>query len=219
MAGAVRVRLDGLFKDSQLQGWQLDTHKRIRAGVAAGMKEAGIKIRDELRANMRSAFKIRRPSFVNVMQYRVYSQRSDRLPGLLVGAIKAPWLESHEIGATVRGRGRGMLIPLFGRMSAKRFRALVTRLIRLGNAFFKQVNGRVLLFAENQKEFDRDTRRFKAAIRRGLGGGKLKRGADIPIAVLVPQVKLRPRLKIQATVHRRLPLLALLIENNMRLRR
>lgn len=216
---AVRLDLRGLFQPRQFEGWQLDTHKRIRAGVAAGMKEAGVKIRDELRGNMRSAFRLRRPSFVNVMTYRVYQQRQDRLPALMVGAVKAPWLETHEVGATLRGRGRGMLIPLFGRISQKRFRALVTRLIRQGNAFFKQVNGRVLLFAENQKEFDSDTRRFRAGLRRGLGGGRLKRGADIPIAVLVPQVKLRPRLKVQATVQKRLPLLAALIENQMRLRR
>jgi hypothetical protein len=215
---AVQLRLEGLFKGGQFDAWQRDTHMRMRAGAVAGMKEGGTKIRDELRANMRSAFRIRRSAFVNVMNYRVYAERAERLPAMLVGAIKAPWLESHEIGATVRGRGRGLLIPLFGRIGRKRFRAMVTRLIKQGNAFFKEVNGRVILFAENLKESGADLARFKRGVRRGIGGGRIKRSAEIPIAVLVPNVKLRPRLKIQATVRRAIPRVLQAIENSMRLR-
>ena len=215
---AVKLRLDGLFKPGKFDAWQKDTHQKIRRGVAAGMKDAGIKIRDQLRGNMRRAFRIRRPSFVNVMTYRVFAQRSDRLPALLVGALKAPWLESHEIGSTQRGRGRGLLIPLFGRVGGKKFRLMVRRLMAQGNAHFSNVRGKVILFAENLPDSSRDLARFKRGLRRAIGGGRIKRSADVPIAVLVPYVRLRARLKVQETVQRSLPIVAASIENTMRLR-
>lgn len=214
----IKLRLEGLFRPDRFEAWRRDQHQRLRAGVTAGMKEGGARIRDQLRAQMRSAFRIRRPSFVNVMAFKVYAQRPDRLPGLLVGAIRAPWLESQEVGATVRGRGRGLLIPLFGRPGGKRFRLLVRRLMAQGNAHFANVRGRVILFAENLKESSRDLARFKRGLRKSIGGGRIKRSADVPIAVLVPYVKLRARLKIQATVRRMLPSVVAAIENSMRLR-
>jgi hypothetical protein len=44
----------------------------------------------------------------------------------------------------------------------------------------------------------------------------LKRGADIPIAVLVPRVMLKKRLDIERLVVRRIPRLAASIEHQIR---
>jgi hypothetical protein len=151
------------------------------------------------------------------MTYRLFDSRPDRLPAMTVGALRAPWLESHETGATIRGP---LLIPLTGdkRIGGKKFRRMVDALMRQGNAFFKRVNGKVLLFAENVAEsrplIGAFTRRFSRAARGRGGGGRVK---EVPIAILVPQVRLRKRLRIQETVRRGLPALALDIQRGMRL--
>jgi len=95
---------------------------------------------------------------------------------------------------------------------------MVRRLIAQGNAHFSNVRGKVILFAENLPDSSRDLARFKRGLRRAIGGGRIKRSADVPIAVLVPYVRLRARLKVQETVQRSLPIVAASIENTMRLR-
>lgn len=212
-----QIRLAGLFQPDRFSAWSTDTQQKIRRGAAAGLRDSGILIRDRLRRQMRSAFKIKRPAFVNVMTYRLFDQKPAKLPALLVGALKAPWLESHEIGATIRGRGRGVLIPLFARIGRKRFRKIVDGLIRQGNASFVNVNGSVILFAENIPESSPLLAGVKRSFRKATGTKRLKRGIDIPIAVLVPQVKLPARLKVQETVRNALPLVADAIEKRLRL--
>lgn len=135
------------------------------------------------------------------MRARVLDQRPDRLPALLVGS-RIPWLGIHASGGTVSGN---LLIPLLpNRIGPKRFKAVIDGLMRSGNAFFKTVNGRVLLFAENRRELTR----FKRAERGRTGAKRLARNQEIPIAVLVKAVSLKKRLDLDGTVRRTLPRIA-----------
>ena len=54
----------------------------------------------------------------------------------------------------------------------------------------------LVLMAENQREYDRTLAPYKRRHRRATGGGRLKRGADVPIAVLVPRVTIKKRLDV-----------------------
>ena len=94
-----------------------------------------------------------------------------------------------------------MLIPLHGRVGRKQFKAQIAALMRGGNAYFiKNAKGNVVLMAENIKEHDRPLAGFKRRYRKAEGIKRLKRGADIPIAVLVPRVVLKKRLDIERLV-------------------
>ncbi|MGA3999607.1 DUF6441 family protein, partial [Ralstonia nicotianae] len=53
---------------------------------------------------------------------------------------------------------------------------------------------------------------FKRRYRKAEGVKRIKRGADIPIAVLVPSVVLKKRLDIDQLVARRIPRLTAAIE-------
>jgi hypothetical protein len=213
------VRGSGLFDQRQFAAWEAKQKRELRRAATQAFRDELPGLRERLRANMQSAFKLQRQSFAQVMTYRLYASRPDRLPSARVGALRAPWLEVHEVGATVRGKGRGMLIPLNQpkRLNGRVFRRTVDALIKQGNAFFKKVNGKVILFAENLKESSALTARFRRPIRRGLGGGRLKRSAEIPIAILVPQVRLKKRLRVQQLVAQALPRIAARIQRNMRL--
>ena len=56
--------------------------------------------------------------------------------------------------------------------------------------------GNIVLMAENIKEHDRPLSGFKRRYRKAEGIKRLKRGADVLIAVLVPRVQLKKRLNV-----------------------
>jgi hypothetical protein len=109
-----------------------------------------------------------------------------------------------------------MLIPLHGRVGRKRFKAQIAELMRGGNAYFIKNAGNIVLMAENMQEYDRTLSGFKRRYRKAEGVKRLKRGADIPIAVLVPKVVLRKRLDIERMVATRVPRLSAAIEKQLR---
>ncbi|UZF16671.1 DUF6441 family protein [Ralstonia pseudosolanacearum] len=65
-------------------------------------------------------------------------------------------------------------------------------------------------------EHDRPLAGFKRRYRKAEGVKRIKRGADIPIAVLVPRVVLKKRLDIDQLVARRIPRLTAAIEARIR---
>lgn len=109
-----------------------------------------------------------------------------------------------------------LLIPLLpGRIGPKRFKAVIDGLMRSGNAFFIEKNGHVLLMAENIKENAGQLGRFKRAERARTGAKQIKRGQEIPIAVLVRRVDLKRRLNLAGGVQRALPALARAIQQEL----
>ena len=93
----------------------------------------------------------------------------------------------------------------------------IAELMRGGNAYFiKNAKGNIVLMAENIKEHDRPLAGFKRRYRKAEGIKRLKRGADIPIAVLVPKVALRKRLDVERLVAGRIPRLSAAIEKQIR---
>lgn len=107
-----------------------------------------------------------------------------------------------------------MLIPLLPehqRIGRKAFRRVIDGLMRAGNAFFIEKNGKVILMAENIKENRRELRRFR---RRLMSQGDVKRSGrshntqEIPIAVLVPSVTLRGRFDLPGLVRSQMPKLS-----------
>lgn len=200
----------GLLVPGTLAAWTSERKRAIRTAVAQGLKTGGIEVRDAARTRMRAAFKVARSGFVNSMQAKVLDKKPERLPNLLIGS-RIPWLGLHETGGTVSGN---MLIPLLpNRMGPKQFAKLVDALMRSGNAFFIKKGGKVILMAENIQENSRQLSRFKKAERSRTGTKKIKRGQEVPIAVLVKRVNLKRRLGLVDAVQSSLPGLAQAIEN------
>lgn len=200
----------GLLDPGTLAAWTSERKRAIRTAVAQGLKAGGVEVRDAARTRMRAAFKVARSGFVNSMQAKVLDKKPERLPVLLIGS-RIPWLGLHETGGTVSGN---MLIPLLpNRMGPKQFAKLVDALMRSGNAFFIKKGGKVILMAENIQENSRQLSRFKKAERGRTGTKKIKRGQEVPIAVLVKRVNLKRRLGLVDAVQSSLPGLAQAIEN------
>lgn len=202
----------GLLDPRQLSAWSAERRRAIHAAVAKGMQTGGREVRDAARAEMRSAFTVKRNSFVSSMGVKVFDKKPEQLPALRVGS-KIPWLGLHEKGGSVSGN---LLIPLLpGRIGPKRFRQIVDSLMRSGNAYFIKKNGRVLLMAENIKENGSQLTRFKRAERGRTGAKQIKRGQEIPIAALVKRVDLKRRLNLVGGVQRALPALAQAIQKEL----
>jgi hypothetical protein len=69
--------------------------------------------------------------------------------------------------------------------------------------------------AENIKENGSQLTRFKRAERGRTGAKQIKRGQEIPIAVLVKRVDLKRRLNLVGGVQRALPALAQAIQKEL----
>ena len=202
----------GLLDPRQLAAWSSERRRAIHQAVAKGMQSGGREVRDAARAEMRTAFAIKRASFASSMGVKVFDKKPTELPALWVGS-KIPWLGIHERGGTVSGN---LLIPLLpNRIGPKRFKAVIDGLMRSGNAYFIEKDGRVLLMAENLSENSSQLARFKRAERSRTGAKKIKRGQEVPIAVLVRRVDLKRRLDLDGSVQRALPALARAIRQEL----
>ena len=194
----------GLLDKSRLEAWSRQKQADIHKAVAIGMREGGQSLVDAVRTQMQTSFTVKKPGFVRSVRARLYDRNPERLPALLIGS-KIPWMGIHVRGGTVSGR---MLIPLTeeGRRIGRRaFKRVIDALIRSGNAYFIQKDGRAILMAENLRENAQPLARFKRAERKRTGTKSVKRGQEIPIAVLVPNVTLKRRFDLEGIVRSQMP--------------
>ena len=194
----------GLLDPKRLDSWVPEKRRAIRKAVEAGMKTAGKEIAQSAQSRMQSVFKVRKAGFVKSMRHKLYAGSPEKFPALLVGS-RIPWLGIHVRGGTIGGRMLIPLLPEHQRIGRKAFRRVVDGLMRAGNAFFIEKNGKVILMAEAIQDNAAELRRFKRAERERTGAKSIKRGQEIPIAVLVSSVTLRGRLDLPGLVRSQLP--------------
>ena len=209
----ISIRIDSAAAQAQLRRWGGEFRDKVKKAVAKAMAKEATAIKSEVRDQVASQLTVVKKTFLKGFSAYVIDKDKARLPALYVGS-RIPWVGMHEKGGTISAK---MLIPLHGRVGRKRFKAQIAELMRGGNAYFiKNAKGNVVLMAENIKEHDRPLAGFKRRYRKAEGIKRLKRGADIPIAVLVPRVMLKKRLDIERLVVRRIPRLAASIEQQIR---
>ena len=207
----ISLTTSGLLDKSTLETWTRQKQAAIHKAVATGMRDGGKVVADVVRSKMKTDFTVKKSAFLNSLRAKVYDRNPDKLPAVLIGS-KIPWLGIHVRGGTISGR---MLIPLTeqGRRIGRRaFKRVIDALIRSGNAYFIQKNGRVIVMAENLRENASALARFKRAERKRTGTKSVKRGQEIPIAVLVPKVAMKRRFDLESSVRGQLPVLARAIE-------
>lgn len=204
----------GLLDKSKLDAWSKQKQAAIHKAVASGMQTGGKVVADTVRSRMNADFTVRKPAFVRSLRAKVYDRNPDKLPALLIGS-RIPWLGIHVRGGTVSGRMLIPLLPEHQRMGRKAFRRVIDGLMRSGNAFFIDKNGKVILMAEAIKENASELRRFKRAERQRTGSKSIKRGTEIPIAVLVPNVTLKRRFDLEGAVRGQLSVLARAVEKQL----
>lgn len=203
----ISLTTSGLLDKRELAAWTRSRREAIHKAVALGMRDSSRSLTDALRTRMQSDLAIRKPAFLRSMRAKVLDRDPLRLPALLVGS-RVSWLGVHVRGATLTGK---MLIPLTEsgrRMGREAFARVIDTLMRSGNAWFIRKDGKVILMAENIKENASALTRFKRAERQRTGARSIKRGQEIPIAVLVPRVTLKRRFDFDGTVRRAMPQLA-----------
>jgi len=208
----VRIQLDSAAAKGAMRRWGGEFRSSVQKAVTQALKAEAKPIEKTIRDHVGSHLHIQRGGFLNSFRVRVWAKNTTRLPALHIGS-KVPWVGIHEHGGVIGGP---VLIPLFGRIGRKRFKAIVEQLLRGGNAFFIRKNGRTLLMAENLREHDRPLARFKRGYRQSEGIARLKRGDAIPIAVLLPRVALKKRLDVAALALRQIPRLAQAIDAQLK---
>lgn len=209
----ISIRIDSKAAQAQLRRWGGEFRDKVQKAVARGIASEAAELKQDVRSHVAGQMTVVKKSFVKGFTAKVLDKDKNRLPALYVGS-RIPWSGIHERGGSISGR---MLIPLHGRVGRKRFKAQIAELMRGGNAYFiKNAKGNIVLMAENIKEHDRPLGGFKRRYRKAEGIKRLKRGADIPIAVLVPKVVLRKRLDVERLVAGRVPRLAAAIEKQLR---
>ena len=209
----ISIRIDSAAAQAQLRRWGGEFRDKVKKAVAKAMAKEATAIKSDVRDQVASQLTVVKKTFLKGFSAYVIDKDPGRLPALYVGS-KIPWVGMHERGGVISAK---MLIPLHGRVGRKRFKAQIAELMRGGNAYFiKNAKGNVVLMAENIKENARPLAGFKRRYRKAEGIKRIKRGADIPIAVLVPRVMLKKRLDIERLVVQRIPRLAAGIEQQIR---
>lgn len=209
----VSIRIDSAAGLAQLRRWGGEIRAKVQQAVARAMAAEAAELRQDVRAEVAGQMAVVKKSFIKGFTAKVLDRDPNRYPALYVGS-RIPWSRIHETGGVIAGR---LLIPLHGRVGRKRFKAQIAELMRGGNAYFiKNSKGNIVLMAETLQEYDRTLSGFKRRYRKAEGVKRLKRGADIPIAVLVPKVVLRKRLDIERMVATRVPRLSAAIEKQLR---
>lgn len=207
----VSFSVDSQAARGALRRWGGDFRASVQKVVTQAMQAEAKPIEKAVRDHVAGNLQIKRAGFLKSFRVRVMARDTARLPALHIGS-KVPWVGIHEQGGVTGGP---VLIPLFGRVGPKRFKAIVDQLMRGGNAFFVRKNGKTLLMAENIAEHDRPLARFKRGFRKSEGISRLKRGDAIPIAVLLPRVALKKRLDVEALALKQIPRLAKAIDSRL----
>ncbi|WP_054075433.1 DUF6441 family protein [Comamonas testosteroni] len=205
---------EGLLDRRRFTAWQADTHKAIHAAVARTMRDSGKEMAERVRGEMRASFRTASPTFLRSMYAKVFDRKTNEFPALYLGS-KVPWLGIHEQGGTIRGRMLIPMLPQHRRIGRKAFARVIDALMRSGNAWFIEKNGQQILMAENLAENARPLTRFRRAERERSGSKRLRRGQEIPIAVLVRRVKLKKRFDLNRAVRVELPRLTAAIRKAM----
>ncbi len=205
---------EGLLDRRRFNAWQTDTHKTIHSAVARAMRDSGKEMAERARGEMRSSSKAGKPKFLRSMHAKVYDRKASEFPALYIGS-KVPWLGLHEQGGTIRRRMLIPLLPQHRRIGRKAFARVIDALMRSGNAWFVEKNGQQILMAENIAENARPLARFRSAERERTGAKRLKRGQEIPVAVLVRRVTLKKRFDLTRSVRVDLPRLTAAIRKAM----
>lgn len=205
---------EGLLDRRRFSAWQGDTRKAIHTAVARAMRDTGKEMAERARSDMRAGFKVVKPKFLRSMHAKVFDRKAEEFPALYIGS-KVPWLGIHEQGGTIRGRMLVPLLPQHRRIGRKAFARVIDALMRSGNAFFIEKNGQQILMAENIAENAQPLARFRRAERERTGARRVRRGQEIPIAVLVRRVSLRKRFDLARSVRGDLPRLTAAIRKAM----
>lgn len=213
----VSLATSGLLDPAKLRAWTVAAQKRINAGVGRAMRTQSKIIATSAQQQAAQAFGGKQRAAKSI-RAKVYDSKPNSLPAFKIGS-KIPWLGIHQRGGSISGKK--MLVP-FGGSRPKRFRYLIQDLMRSGNAYFRQVGAHAILFAENIPEnarllagFKRTARNLGIVETKGKSGKSIRKGADIPVAVLVNRVTVRKKLRLVETVTRALPALARAIEREL----
>lgn len=208
----ISLSIDSAAAKAQLRQWGGEFREKVKVATAKVITAQAVEINTEVRAHVMAHMAVVKKSFLRAFTARMINKDPTRLPALYVGA-KVDWAGMHEYGGQI---GAKMLIPLHGRVGRKQFKAQIAQLMRGGNAYFiKNAKGNIVLMAENIKEHAQPLAGFKRRYRKAEGIKRIKRGADIPIAVLVPRVVIKKRLNVEKLVEARIPQLAIAIENQI----
>ena len=178
------------------------------------MRDSGKDMAAQVRGEMRASFRAASPKFLRSMHAKVFDRKANAFPALYLGS-KVPWLGLHERGGTIQGRMLIPLLPQHQRIGRKAFARVIDALMRSGNAWFIEKNGQKILMAENISENARPLTRFRRAERERSGAKRLRRGQEIPIAVLVQRVSLKKRFDLNRAVRVELPRLTAAIRKAM----
>ena len=208
----ISLSIDSAAAKAQLRQWGGEFREKVKVATAKAITAQAVEINTEVRAHVMAHMAVVKKSFLRAFTARMINKDPTRLPALYVGA-KVDWAGMHEYGGQI---GAKMLIPLHGRVGRKQFKAQIAQLMRGGNAYFiKNAKGNIVLMADNIKEHAQPLAGFKRRYRKAEGIKRIKRGADIPIAVLVPRVVIKKRLNVEKLVEARIPQLGIAIENQI----
>lgn len=198
---SVTVTGVGLFNESEFQRWAEKKRQAVFKAIRKGMFDAKPRMEDAVAAEVRSGLNLRKPGLAKSFRGFVRYQDESRAPVMAISS-KVPWLSVHVTGGTVGPRkAQGLMIPIntkalksgSNRIGRKAWQKIIQQLAAQGNLHFVKRKGKVLVLAETAGSGNA-LRRHQTRI--GADRYGKKKSVEVPIAVMVPRVNLRRRLRL-----------------------
>lgn len=189
----VRVRQNAWFTPAGFQKYSDSIKKKVRVAYTKAIKDTNIETKKEMKSKASSYFKVSKKTFLNTFSSKIYDTKPNKLPSILF-RNKINWFPLHEFGGVINGK---MVIPFQNtngkKVDAKRWKALLKTLKQNKQSFWKNINGKVILFALINKSNSRLMSGYRQSFKARNNVKRVTAGTAIPIGMMVDKIRLKRR--------------------------
>lgn len=189
----IRSRTSGILSLAGLTQYQTKIKKKVKIAYGLAVKQATKETKVEMKNKASTAFKVKKKTFLNTFSAKIYDSKPDKLASVLF-LQKIKWFKLHETGGTINGK---MVLPFENingkRMTPKKWKALLKSLKQNKQSFWKNINGKLILFAVIDRSNSRSLSGYRQTFKARKSIKKVKAGTAIPIGMMVTTIRLKRR--------------------------
>lgn len=186
----IKTKVSGILNVKGVNKYGENINKKIRDSFLLSVKQTVKDTKEEMKKNAQNIFNVKKKAFLNTFTAKIYNQKKDKLPSILFYQ-KINWFKIHETGGVITGK---MVVPFDNgskKLGQKKWKELLASLKRNKQSFFKNINGKVILFAISNRNNSRNLNTYKKNFKTLKSINRLKSGTAIPIGVMVSTIRMK----------------------------
>ena len=190
---SIKSRVTGILSDKGILNYTNNIKKKVKIAYGKAVTEATKETKTEMKNKASVAFKVKKRTFLNTFSAKIYNTKPDKLASVLF-LQKIKWFKIHETGGSINGK---MVLPFENingkRMTPKKWKALLKSLQQNKQSFWKNINGKLILFAVIDRANSRSLSGYRQTFKARKNIKRVTAGTAIPIGMMVTTVRLKRR--------------------------